>query len=51
MQSEGYVKAHPWGRQLCHRVSGKEVHVEEEQGNHEVNVDPHRDVGPDFSAG
>lgn len=30
-------------------MTGEEVHVQEDQGNGEVDVDPHRDFGPDFS--
>lgn len=49
VKGKSHVKAQPRGGQRCHLVTGEEVHVEEDQGNGEVDVDPHRDVGPHFS--
>lgn len=49
VKRESHVKAQPRGGQHRLLVTGEEVQVEEDQGNGEVDVDPHGDIGPDFS--
>lgn len=49
VERNGHVKTKPGGGHCCHRVTGEEVQVEEDQGNGEVDVDLHGDVCPDFS--
>lgn len=49
VKSKGHVNAKPRGGLCCHRLTWEEVQVEENQGNGEVDVDPHRDICSDLS--
>lgn len=49
VKTKSHVKASPSGGQCCHHLTGEEVHVEEDEGNDQIDVDLHRDICPDFS--
>lgn len=49
VKRNGHVHAKPIQGQCCHRLTRKEVHVEEDQSNGKIDVGLHGEIGSDVS--